>query len=83
MNLGGPRDSEEVYPFLWRLFSDPDIIPLPLQKHIAPWIARRRTPKIINQYNRIGGGSPIRKWTELQGELMTQLLDQQSPETGK
>ncbi|KAI9592784.1 ferrochelatase [Syncephalis fuscata] len=81
MNLGGPRNSDEVYPFLHRLFADPDIIPLPFQKKIAPWIARRRTPKIIKQYNEIGGGSPIRAWTERQGELMTQLLDEQSPAT--
>ncbi|RKP07459.1 hypothetical protein THASP1DRAFT_34897 [Thamnocephalis sphaerospora] len=81
MNLGGPRDSDEVFPFLHRLFADPDIIPLPMQKHIAPWIARRRTPKIIDQYNKIGGGSPIRRWTERQGELMSALLDKLSPAT--
>jgi ferrochelatase len=83
MNLGGPRNSDEVYPFLHRLFADPDIIPLPWQKTIAPWIARRRTPKIIKQYNQIGGGSPIRTWTERQGALLSELLDKQSPTTGK
>ncbi|RKP27075.1 hypothetical protein SYNPS1DRAFT_13243 [Syncephalis pseudoplumigaleata] len=81
MNLGGPRDADEVYPFLHRLFADPDIIPIPWQKRIAPWIARRRTPKIIEQYNAIGGGSPIRAWTERQGALLTELLDKQSPAT--
>jgi ferrochelatase len=48
---------------------------------LAPWIAKRRTPKIIEQYERIGGGSPIKMWTEKQGEGMVKLLDQISPES--
>lgn len=34
------------------------------------------------QYAEIGGGSPIRKWTELQGQAMVELLDKLSPQTG-
>jgi len=49
---------------------------------LAPWIARRRTPKIQEQYNKIGGGSPIKMWTERQGQGMVELLDKMSPETG-
>ena len=49
---------------------------------LAPWIAKRRTPKIKEQYDKIGGGSPIKKWTEKQGEGMVKLLDEISPETG-
>lgn len=49
---------------------------------MAKWIAKRRTPKIQEQYEKIGGGSPIRKWTDLQGEQMVRLLDKMSPETG-
>jgi protoporphyrin/coproporphyrin ferrochelatase len=48
---------------------------------LAPLIAKRRTPKIIEQYERIGGGSPIKMWTEKQGEGMVKLLDQISPES--
>ena len=48
---------------------------------MAPWIAKRRTPKIIEQYERIGGGSPIKMWTEKQGEGMVKILDQISPQT--
>ena len=50
---------------------------------LAPWIAKRRTPKIKEQYEKIGGGSPIRQWTEKQGEGMVKLLDEISPETGR
>ena len=50
---------------------------------MAAWIARRRTPKIQKQYEKIGGGSPIKMWTEKQGEGMVKLLDEMCPETGK
>lgn len=49
---------------------------------LAPLIAKRRTPKIQEQYSRIGGGSPIKKWTAVQGEGMVKLLDSMSPHTG-
>jgi len=41
----------------------------------------RRTPKIVKQYDQIGGGSPIKKWTSIQGDGVVKLLDQLSPET--
>ena len=49
MNMGGPHNLDQVEPFLNRLFSDKDLIPLPLQSQLAPWIAKRRTPKIRDQ----------------------------------
>ncbi|KAI8904372.1 hypothetical protein EDD86DRAFT_78396 [Gorgonomyces haynaldii] len=81
MNMGGPHNLDEVGPFLHRLFSDGDLIPLPFQQQTSVFIAKRRTPKIVKQYAEIGGGSPIRMWTEKQGELLCQLLDKQCPET--
>jgi len=82
MNMGGPSTTSEVHDFLSRLFADGDLIPLgPLQKYIGAFIAKRRTPKIIEQYAAIGGGSPIRKWSEYQAAEMCKLLDSMSPET--
>ncbi|CDZ96583.1 ferrochelatase [Phaffia rhodozyma] len=81
MNMGGPSTIPEVGPFLSRLFHDHDLIPLPFQKYMAPWIAKRRTPQIEKQYEAIGGGSPIRRWTAVQGEMMVALLDELSPST--
>ncbi|KAI9019025.1 hypothetical protein DFJ74DRAFT_675692 [Hyaloraphidium curvatum] len=81
MNMGGPPNLDEVGPFLNRLFSDPDLIPIPFQPTLAPWIAKRRTPKIREQYAKIGGGSPIGDWTKKQGAMLTKLLDTLSPET--
>jgi len=82
MNMGGPATTDEVGDFLSRLFSDGDLIPLGrLQNYLGPLISRRRTPKIQKQYAEIGGGSPIRKWSEYQCEEMCKILDQISPET--
>ena len=50
---------------------------------MAKWISGRRTPRIIEQYREIGGGSPIKKWTDIQGQGMVKLLDKMSPATGK
>ncbi|KAI9825107.1 MAG: ferrochelatase hem15 [Thelocarpon impressellum] len=80
--MGGPSTTDEVGDFLSRLFADGDLIPLGrLQGYLGPLISRRRTPKIKKQYAAIGGGSPIRKWSELQSAEMCKILDKISPET--
>ncbi|KAK0715796.1 hypothetical protein B0H67DRAFT_581630 [Lasiosphaeris hirsuta] len=82
LNMGGPSTVDEVGDFLGRLFADGDLIPLGrLQSYLGAFIAKRRTPKIQKQYAAIGGGSPIRKWSEHQCAEMCKLLDQLSPET--
>ncbi|KAF1997116.1 ferrochelatase mitochondrial precursor [Amniculicola lignicola CBS 123094] len=82
MNMGGPSTTDEVGSFLSMLFADADLIPLGrLQNYIGPLIARRRTPKIQKQYAEIGGGSPIRKWSEYQASEMCKILDKTSPGT--
>ncbi|KAI5276674.1 ferrochelatase [Aureobasidium subglaciale] len=82
MNMGGPSTTAEVGNFLSRLFADGDLIPLGrLQNYLGPLISKRRTPKIQKQYAAIGGGSPIRKWSEYQSSEMCKILDKISPET--
>ncbi|KAH9061265.1 ferrochelatase [Lactarius vividus] len=81
LNMGGPATVSETHDFLRNLFLDGDLIPLPFQSLIAPWIAKRRTPQIEQQYKDIGGGSPILRWSELQGEGMAALLDELHPAT--
>jgi ferrochelatase len=82
-NLGGPTGQDEVRPFLERLFSDPEIIRLPLsrwlQKPLARWIARRRAPVAWENYRAIGGGSPILMWTQRQGEGLALGLREHLP----
>jgi len=81
LNMGGPETLNDVNGFLTRLFLDKDLMVLPLQSRLGPLIAKRRTAKIQEQYDKIGGGSPIFYWTNLQGEKMAQILDRLSPET--
>ncbi|XP_072272621.1 ferrochelatase, mitochondrial isoform X2 [Pyxicephalus adspersus] len=81
LNMGGPETVNDVHDFLLRLFLDKDLMTLPAQNKLGPFIAKRRTPKIQEQYRKIGGGSPIKKWTDHQGEGMVKLLDELSPAT--
>ncbi|MDZ7799219.1 MAG: ferrochelatase [Trueperaceae bacterium] len=81
MNLGGPKRLDEVNPFLLRLFADREIIQLPAQRWLGPFIANRRTKSVQSNYQDIGGGSPILDWTELQGRGMCERLDTLSPQT--
>lgn len=81
LNMGGPQTVDQVENYLVRIMTDTDMIQLPVQSRLGPYIAKRRTPEVKQKYQEIGGGSPILKWTMLQGELMCQKLDSVSPST--
>jgi ferrochelatase len=77
LQLGGPENLEEVPGFLYRLFSDPDVIrvrPAILRKAIAAAIAFGRKKASRDLYRSIGGGSPIRRLTEEQARGVEGLL---------
>src|SRR5437867_2653631 len=76
-NLGGPETLRDVKPFLYRLFSDPEIVRVKwglLRKALAYTIAtvRRRTSE--GYYRQIGGGSPLRRLTEEQALALAREL---------
>jgi protoporphyrin/coproporphyrin ferrochelatase len=77
LNLGGPEQLSDVRPFLFNLFSDPEIIRIPiaaLQKPLAWLISSSRAKKSQANYEKIGGGSPLRRITEAQArDLESQL----------
>jgi protoporphyrin/coproporphyrin ferrochelatase len=76
-NLGGPETLEDVRPFLYRLFSDPDIIRIrsPLLRNTLAWlIATTRQGKSKSLYRQIGGGSPLRKITAAQASALQEEL---------
>ena len=76
-NLGGPETLRDVKPFLYRLFSDPEIIRIkftPLRKLLAYTIATLRRKKSEGYYAQIGGGSPIRRLTEDQARALENEL---------
>jgi len=78
LNLGGPDKIEDVRPFLFNLFSDPEIIRLPfpwLQKPLAWFISTLRAKKSQENYLEIGGGSPLRRITEEQGTALQANLE--------
>ena len=83
LNLGGPDKLEDVRPFLYNLFSDPEIIRLPLPLFQAPlaWlISTLRAKKSQENYKKIGGGSPLRRITEAQAEALRSQLQQNGQE---
>ncbi len=80
INLGGPEKLSDVKPFLYNLFSDPEIIKLPfpaLQKPLGWLIATLRRRKSEGYYRQIGNGSPQRKITTAQAEALSQELQAQ------
>ncbi|RZF44962.1 hypothetical protein LSTR_LSTR001923 [Laodelphax striatellus] len=81
LNMGGPQHVDQVLTYLTRIMTDRDMMQLPIQNTLGPYIARRRTADVQKKYSEIGGGSPILKWTRIQGDLLCQTLDSISPET--
>jgi ferrochelatase len=77
-NLGGPLSLESVEPFLFNLFSDPDIFKFPLgfitQRVFAFVIAKRRRGEASIGYAAIGGRSPLLEHTERQAAALQAAL---------
>jgi ferrochelatase len=76
--LGGPDTPEAIQPFLFNLFSDPDIIDFPFarigRKPLAKLISVTRAKKVQHHYSVIGGASPIRRFTEQQASALQEKL---------
>ena len=76
-NLGGPETLADVRPFLYNLFSDPDIIRIKsdlFRKTLAWLVAFARQRKSRNLYRQIGGGSPLRRITDDQARALAERL---------
>ncbi len=87
LNMGGPDCLEDVEPFLYNLFSDPEIIRLPLsflfQKILAWMIVKSRLNEAVQNYAKLddaewGGGSPQLAITRQQGKALKEVLLNQS-----
>ncbi|MEP6946453.1 MAG: ferrochelatase [Acidobacteriota bacterium] len=83
LNLGGPDSLDAVEPFLYNLFSDPDIIDFPgaflFRKRLAKLISSRRHPRVQKQYAQIGGKSPLKDHTLNQASLLEEKLNERLP----
>lgn len=79
MNLGGPRSPEETQEFLYNLFMDPAIIDLPVGGILRHWLSKLisslRSNSVSEDYEAIGGGSPINRLTEEQSERLQEELN--------
>ena len=83
LNLGGPDSLDAVEPFLFNLFSDPDIINFPGSFLFREWLAKlissKRHPRIQEQYKQIGGKSPLKDFTLGQAKLLEEKLSEKFP----
>jgi ferrochelatase len=79
--LGGPDTLAAIEPFLYNLFCDPDIIDFPFarigRRALAKLISTTRAHKVQHHYATIGGGSPIRRFTEQQASALETELNRQ------
>jgi len=68
VNFGGPRNLDEIYPFLRSLLTDQDVVrtglPQWLHHRLFSRIAKKRSTKVAEEYESMGGGSPIYADTE-------------------
>ena len=78
LNMGGPDSLESIEPFLYNLFSDRELIQLPLggllQKPFARLISHFRSKKVRESYEYIGGRSPLLEWTQKQATGIAERL---------
>jgi len=76
LNMGGPRNPDEIVEFLLRLFSDPFIMNFPwlIRKPLAYIMALGRKRKALEQYAQIGNKSPVNEETEKQSRKLEEIL---------
>jgi len=79
MNLGGPDALDDVEPFLYNLFMDPALIDIPLGNTLRHWFCRAvayfRAQSVAEDYEKIGGSSPVNRLTREQARDLEQHLN--------
>ena len=78
VNFGGPRNLDEIRPFLTELLQDQDVVrtrfPSWLHKPIFARAAKRRAVQVREDYEAIGGKSPIYEDTEVLAQKLSEKL---------
>ncbi|MGA8163684.1 MAG: ferrochelatase [Waddliaceae bacterium] len=78
-NFGGPRNLDEVFPFLKSLLNDPEVIrpklPRLLHRFLFTRLAKKRAKTVIRDYETIGGKSPIYADTEAVAACLRQQME--------
>ena len=81
LNLGGPDSLDAVRPFLFNLFKDPAILPLPapVRLALAALISSSRARTAKANYAHMGGSSPLLKETQGQAGSLSAALARRLP----
>jgi ferrochelatase len=77
LTMGEPDNLDEVRPYLRELLSDPDLVRLPVpavQPLFAMIVSGLYEGRLRRNLAAIGGGSPLKRWTELQRQALQQAL---------
>src|SRR5512143_220807 len=76
MTMGDPASQGEVFPFLLRLFSDPQIIRAPwfVRYPLSLYISLKKLSSVKEKYGLIGGGSPMNDMTVSQAKALEERL---------
>ena len=76
LNMGGPKNIEEVELFLKNMFNDPRILTMPsfMRKIVGSMIVSFRKKEALNNYKALGGKSPILKHMEDLTKKLSSLL---------
>lgn len=78
-HLGGPDSADTVVPFLDNVFMDPTLFDLPGGSILRPWLSRLialiRSKSVRQEYEAIGGGSPVNRLTYEQAESLEKVLN--------
>ena len=79
MNLGGPTTLDDVEPFLYNLLMDPSLLDLPvgggLRHLLCKGLASYWSDAVQQEYELIGGGSPLTRLTHEQAGSLGQYLN--------
>jgi len=81
LNEGGPETLDDVEPFLYNCYMDPTRYDLPVGGRFRHWgcqaAASYRAPSVRDDYELIGGGSPLTRLTHEQAESLQRHLNEQ------
>ncbi|GAB4309704.1 MAG: ferrochelatase [Myxococcota bacterium] len=79
LNMGAPESRDGIEPYLFNLFSDPEIVNIPLgsifRRFLARRIAKKRAPLAAEKYDFIGGKSPLLEETKKQAKKLSECLN--------
>jgi ferrochelatase len=77
LNMGGPRNLDEIEVFLKNMFLDKYIIPAPIliRKFVSWYITKNRKEESKSNYKLLGGKSPIVAYTESLVEKLSEKYD--------